>query len=111
MNNCKRCGATEHLEKHHIIQKSEGGSNSKKNLEYLCKDCHDLEHAHRNIIKKIEYYERMFTLLYHRLDVLQQLNTIELIKEFGYRSYWIDESTHGKNIGRRKFNRKRNRKV
>ena len=30
----------------------------------------------------------------HRLEVLEQLNTIELIRERGYVSYWIDNSTH-----------------
>jgi len=38
---CKLCyKKTEHLEKHHIIPKSKGGSNDKNNLISICQDCH-----------------------------------------------------------------------
>ena len=30
----------EHIHKHHIIAKSQGGSNTKSNLIYLCPNCH-----------------------------------------------------------------------
>jgi hypothetical protein len=29
-----------------------------------------------------------------RLEVLEKLNTTELIKEFGFRTYWNDNRTH-----------------
>lgn len=37
---CGRCGATEELELHHIIPVSIGGTNDKRNLIFLCHDCH-----------------------------------------------------------------------
>lgn len=92
---CKRCHNTNHIEKHHITPKSEGGSNKKENLRDLCKDCHDYEHTKRDIQKKIEYYKKMLILLEHRLEINESLNAVDLIKEYGYRSYWIDETTHG----------------
>ena len=104
---CTRCGTNENIEKHHIIQKSEGGKNNKKNLKNLCVSCHDYEHTKRNIDKSIKYYIKRLELLNYRLEVLNDLNSVDLIKQFGYRSYWINESTHGENKGRRKFRKRK----
>lgn len=42
---CKLCNKkTEHLELHHIIPKSRGGSNDESNLIELCSECHGLAH-------------------------------------------------------------------
>ena len=40
---CGRCGATENLEIHHIFPVSLGGTNDKRNMMILCKDCHKLQ--------------------------------------------------------------------
>ena len=44
---CEICKAviTRNLEVHHITQRSEGGSNSLRNLAVLCDTCHDAHHA------------------------------------------------------------------
>ena len=44
---------------------------------------------------------------YPKVILAQTKEDIDLIKEYGYRSYWIDESTQGENKGRRKFRRKK----
>ena len=42
---CKLCNKkTEHLELHHIIPKSRGGTNDESNLIKLCSECHGLAH-------------------------------------------------------------------
>jgi hypothetical protein len=107
---CKRCGTAEHLEKHHIRPKSEGGSNKKENLKSLCTACHDYEHAKRNVLKQISYYEKRLSLMRYRLDVIEKLNSVELVKEFGYRTYWVDEETHG-DRKKTKYRRKKNGRV
>lgn len=102
---CSRCGKTKDIEKHHIIQKSEGGSNKKSNLQSLCKDCHDYEHARRLIEHKLNYYIKRVELLKHRLEVLNKLNSVDIIKIGKYISYWEDPSTHGES--NRNFKKKK----
>ncbi len=42
---CKLCNKkTKHLELHHIIPKSRGGTNDESNLIKLCPECHGLAH-------------------------------------------------------------------
>lgn len=40
-NECRRCGATDNLEIHHIVPASRGGRSEMENLATLCKDCHN----------------------------------------------------------------------
>ena len=43
--NCEICkNDVKHLEKHHIIPKSRGGSDDKSNLIMVCSECHGLAH-------------------------------------------------------------------
>jgi 5-methylcytosine-specific restriction endonuclease McrA len=37
---CVVCGATEHLEAHHVVAARHGGATSPENLVVLCSDCH-----------------------------------------------------------------------
>lgn len=90
------------------MYRSRGGSNSPSNLVTLCVHCHDFRHAKEKIErqikakekrilknkKNIEYHKKRLIKLKYRLKVLNKLNTIKNIKEFGYRSYWIDPKTH-----------------
>ena len=116
---CSRCGRDSKLEKHHVIFRSEGGSNLKKNLVWLCKDCHDFIHAETSILRGIERYWKKLDywghrtersvkrlnkmnyqiqrirLLEKRLNVARTYNSIDNIKINGYRSYWQNTSTHG----------------
>lgn len=47
---CKRCGTEpanpSGLDAHHIIHRSRGGTNRRKNLISLCRACHQLQHDH-----------------------------------------------------------------
>ena len=51
---CARCGYSQVLDIHHIILRSEGGSNSNDNLIVLCPNCHAL--FHRGLIDKSELF-------------------------------------------------------
>jgi len=45
---CNRCGSHKELEVHHIIPIEEGGARlDMKNLETLCKPCHDKHHGRK----------------------------------------------------------------
>ena len=97
---CIRCGRTEQLEKHHIRQRRDGGSDAPENKEVRCSACHDYEHTRRHLIAALEY-ERgrgqadRIKVYEHRLEVLDWLNSPKLIRERGkYISYWEDNSTH-----------------
>lgn len=100
MPSCVRCGRTEQLEEHHIKEQSRGGSNEPHNKEWRCRACHKYEHAHRNVEWFLEHIKRQgqrdrVKVCEHRLEVLEALNTPELIRERGtYLSYWADASTH-----------------
>jgi len=65
----------------------------------LCKECHKYETVRLNLVAELER-ERLrgqkdrIVCRQHRLEVLELLNTIELIKERGYLSYWTDSTTH-----------------
>jgi 5-methylcytosine-specific restriction endonuclease McrA len=91
---CTRCGSTSGLERHHKIPRYKGGKNRKSNLEDLCKACHDFKHAEMAINDKLKYYRKRIKLLNHRLDVLKTLNAPNIIIIKGYRSYWLDDTTH-----------------
>ena len=97
---CIRCGRTENIENHHIVQRIDGGSDEPENKEPLCNHCHNYEHAKRNILVTLEKerkrrQSKRVAILEHRLEVLEELNSPELIRERGhYQTYWIDETTH-----------------
>lgn len=42
---CTLCDSTKYIQLHHIIKRSQGGSNSPHNLITLCADCHALAHG------------------------------------------------------------------
>jgi len=44
---CQLCGSTNWLEIHHIVYRSENGSNDERNLIRLCKRCHELVHSNK----------------------------------------------------------------
>jgi len=108
---CRRCGRNDDIEKHHIIQRVDGGTDEPENLEDLCSACHDYEHAKREIINKIGHTQEKLNKAYkisrknalkeyldmlnHRLEVLKSLNAPEQIRLTGkYTTYWVVETTH-----------------
>lgn len=44
---CQLCGSTLYLEIHHIVYRSENGSNDERNLIRLCKKCHLMVHSNK----------------------------------------------------------------
>ena len=65
----------------------------------LCKEDHKYETVRLNLVAELEREKQRgqkdrIVCRQHRIEVLEQLNTIELIRERGYVSYWIDNSTH-----------------
>jgi len=98
----------------------------------LCKDCHAFVHSDDRILKemqgnwsaikwwverfsekdaakflrRIEHFISRIKLLDLRLKVLRKLNTVGNIKKYGYRTYWINERTHGDRT-RSKYRRKK----
>jgi len=97
---CVRCGRTEQIEQHHIIERCEGGGDAPVNKEERCEACHKFEHARRQIQTALEHERKRgqadrVRVYEHRLEVLGRLNTPRLIRERGaYLSYWTDHSTH-----------------
>lgn len=96
---CIRCGGNRQIEEHHIIELSNGGGNEPENKEYRCQPCHKYEHTRRALTASLERERRRgqqdrIRGREHRLEVLEQLNTIELIRERGtYLGYWTVMST------------------
>lgn len=102
--NCIRCGRSEQIEEHHIVELCHGGSDDPRNKEYRCGPCHKYEHTRRLILVAL-FYERKrdrtdrqrerIEIYRRRLEALDNLNTPELIRERGtYLSYWSDTSLH-----------------
>ena len=64
-----------------------------------CNADHKFEHTRLAIITALEYergrgQKDRVTFYEHRLETSEKLNTVELIKERGYVSYWVDATTH-----------------
>lgn len=98
---CIRCGRSEKIERHHIKQRVHGGDDEDDNLENRCQPCHKFEHTLRALTWSLEYEKQIrgqkdrLIVLQRRIDVLEELNTPELIRSRGtYVSYWINSQTH-----------------
>ena len=96
---CIRCGRSEDIEEHHIKEKCRGGSDEPENKEPRCSPCHKYEHTWRAVMGALEYERQRgqrdrIRCYEHRIEVLEKLNTPELIRERGtYLSYWTDTTT------------------
>ena len=65
----------------------------------LCKNCHKYETTRLELVASLEGdiqrgQQDRIKFRKHRLEILEQLNTVVLIKERGYLSYWTVNSTH-----------------
>ena len=47
---CERCGKRAGVALHHRILRSQGGSDTRENLAWLCKRCHDGAHGIRSVM-------------------------------------------------------------
>ena len=98
--NCIRCGSNKQIEEHHIKERLRGGGDEPGNKEPRCQPCHKYEHTWRAVRGRLEYERQRgqkdrIKCYEHRLEVLEKLNTPELIRKRGtYLSYWTDMSTH-----------------
>lgn len=96
---CIRCGRSERIENHHIVERLRGGSDDQENKEPRCQPCHKYEHTRRRLAVSLEYEKERgqadrIRCYEHRIEVLERLNTPELIRGRGtYLSYWTDRST------------------
>jgi len=97
--NCVRCGRSEQIERHHVKQRVHGGGDEEENLEDRCQPCHKYEHTLRALTASLEYEKQRgqkdrIACYQHRIDILVELNTPEIIRERGtYLSYWTNRST------------------
>lgn len=94
---CIRCGSDRDIEIHHKIQRVDGGPSEDYNLEPLCIPCHDYEHAKRELQKHVnkETQQNRLDVFNHRMEVLEENNTVEMILSRGtYKPYWDDKTTH-----------------
>ncbi|MEO5351428.1 MAG: RNA-guided endonuclease IscB, partial [Magnetococcus sp. YQC-3] len=99
---CKSCKGKmkdKHLHIHHIIERSNGGSDLPNNLITLCKTCHD--NVHKNNIKL--NIKKIFSNLKHatHMNILQSLirKNLDYIETYGYitktiREYFGLDKTH-----------------
>jgi len=100
MESCIRCGSVDNLENHHVVGRVDGGGDDVENKEWRCCPCHHFEHTKRRIMRALVDIREQgqadrVLVLERRLEVLENLNTPDLIRERGiYQSYWVDESTH-----------------
>jgi hypothetical protein len=89
---CIRCGSEKNIERHHIVQRIDGGSNDEDNLQNLCRACHKYEHAKRNVLNSMkgETQKERLDILKARLETLELYNTPEMTKLNGtFQSYNI----------------------
>ena len=97
--NCVRCGGEDNLEEHHIVELLRGGNDEPENKEWRCRPCHKYEHTRRGLEVSIAYeqergQQNRIRYYKHRLEVLERLNTPEIIRNTGiYVSYWADRTT------------------
>lgn len=88
MKSCNRCGYLDSLEKHHKKHKIDGGSDANSNRVWLCRGCHDYQHAKDAVIKALKAEERRIAVLTKRLEIIERENTPKQIRERGYQAYF-----------------------
>ncbi len=65
---CIRCGRTEQIEWHHIVQRVHGGGDEGNNLEPRCQPCHKYEHTYCSECNKVVVRRYNFEILNWDLD-------------------------------------------
>ena len=88
---CKRCGAQENLERHHMTHRTDGGKNNTSNITIYCHGCHIYNHTLESICNAIkhEIQPNRLTVLKLRKSVTIEQNKPHLIRIRGYKSYWL----------------------
>jgi len=64
---CEICGKVA-TDKHHIIFKSQGGTNNKNNIAYLCRNCHYIIHHGSNVDAKRELLKQLYNRIKPVID-------------------------------------------
>ena len=92
---CQICGKTHtRLEVHHIILRSEGGSNRMDNLVVLCKDCHAKVHTGElDFTKKVKSFKHSSHMNIMRKRLVQSLKNefSNVFETFGYLTKYVRE--------------------
>ena len=92
---CQICGKTHtRLEVHHIILRSEGGSNRMDNLAVLCKDCHAKVHTGElDFTKKVKSFKHSSHMNIMRKRLVQSLKNefSNVFETFGYLTKYVRE--------------------
>ena len=92
---CQICGKTHtRLEVHHIILRSEGGSNRMDNLAVLCKDCHAKVHTGElDFTKKVKSFKHSAHMNIMRKRLVQSLKNefSNVFETFGYLTKYVRE--------------------
>lgn len=85
---CNRCGYTYDLERHHIKHRKDGGTDEISNLWWLCRACHDYQHAKDAVLAAIKGEYVRIAVLKKRLAIIEEANTTDKILERGYQPYF-----------------------
>jgi hypothetical protein len=91
---CKACHDYEHT-KFSVVEYLEYCENRLESLNVSVKKINKNNSFYKSWKKSINYYKKRVKLVKYRLEVLESLNLVENVLQYGYRSYWIDQKTHG----------------
>jgi len=85
---CQHCGSKEHLEVHHIIYRSQGGTDDVNNLITLCHECHQGVHKgnvkiSRSKVKSFKAAAGVSSMKKSLIDILNEIYT-EVYVTYGY---------------------------
>jgi len=64
---CRHCGRRDMLDPHHVIFRSQGGTNKCNNLLALCRPCHDDIHNGRLEVTIVEVQQYDLTVKFWRI--------------------------------------------
>ena len=80
-NQCEECKTTKNLTAHHIKPKSEGGDNSLKNIQILCRKCHDKIHNIKRKKWSSNKIQLLNTMIKNKYNIELILKTFDCTKE------------------------------
>ena len=94
---CQICGANDaKFEVHHVIFRSEGGSNRMDNLVTLCKECHGKVHAGElEFNKKVKSFKHASHMNIMRKGLVESLKKefCNVFETYGYQTKYVREKT------------------
>lgn len=73
---CIRCGSAEDLDIHHIVPKSQGGSDELSNLRTLCRQCHATEHPDVPVLRASDIHSTPKDNSFHPIRLYPKIKPI-----------------------------------